>query len=1134
MTGRSDIPEGTVTVLFTDLVASTQLNQQLGDDEARTIGRSIERLALERIEAHRGVVIKEMGDGLMAAFSSARRAVVCSREIQQDMAQRNHREPTQIVQMRIGLHTGEVIEEDGDIHGETVIIARRIESLAPPGGVLASETVHMVLGTARDELEDRGLFELKGIATPWRLYEVPCSEPDDGAVLSDATATPYIGRAAERERLLELVAQVADGTGALVFISGEAGAGKSRLAGEAVDEANRRRLNVVSGACLDMDVPPPYQPLIDQLEQVARQTTPERMREILGENAPEVATLMPALRQRYHDIAEPPSLPPEQERRYLLHGMQEFLHRAALTRPQVLLFEDLHWADESTLLLLEHLAPQLATTRILVIGTFRPTDLGTDRPFSRSLANLTRARHATEIGLRPFSRDEVATMLAHRVGRTPPTALVDLVYSETEGNPFFAEETVRHLHETGKLFDESGAWRSGIGVGETEVPRSVALLIGRRLDGLQPATRKVLVAAAVVGRVFSFDLLAAVSASTEDELFNALEDAERLHLIEEVPGGGEARYGFVHEQFRQTLLGEFSLPRRQRLHVAAADALEAAVRPGMQVPTVEIANHLELAGSASPPERTAAALMASGRTALDALAFEDAMRLLERAATHLEHGDQNSWATAVALQARALRGSGQVDAALTALGRALRAVPAPGPTRAAILLQRSQLLLDQFRAAETLDDLQTVLDHHRGTGDRAAELEALLALSRAEYIMSLDQQDFAAKARDSYQAAYDLAEELGDNRAMARALIPTVWFTDYWADYRPTAQANALRAFELAAEAGDQDLLIDAESARLRVVGMAEGMELAEDLFTRLEARRDPVRLKEHCFWLMWVYWGAAQFDRCVAVCDRGIELAEQLGSAPVQYGSIKALALAHSGRFDEVDGALAQEVTDDDHPFGQAVAQLARAEYLATIEALDQAGAEAVNAYARATQLSRVWMQLWLVSLLTSIRARLVERGEPVPAVLADLLDATDVRPSKLASAELHLRSGRADEAREALEALALEVRAGGRLRELGEAQLLLAEAHLASGDNASVLAVTREAIALAQACGHDSITWKLRMLQVLALEAQGDRIEAAEQRAIVVEMFGVLSERITDTTLRACFEAQPLSPRLPSRPSP
>ena len=624
MQHRSDIPEGTVTVLFTDLVESTQLNQLLGDEEARAIGRATERLALERVEAHRGVLVKELGDGLMAVFTSARRAVNCAREIQLDMARRNRRESARPVHMRIGLHTGEIIEEDGDIHGETVIIARRIESLAPPGGILASETVHMVLGTARDELDDRGMFDLKGISSPWHLYEVPCHDPELPAV-QQVTMTPYVGRVAERTRLLDLVGRVAGGVGGLVLISGEAGAGKSRLASEALDEAQRQGLNVLTGACLDMAVPPPYQPLIDQLEQAARQISRERMREILGENAPEVATLMPSLRQRYRDIARTPDLPPEQERRYVLHGIREFLQRAARIRPQVLLYEDLHWADESTLLLLEHLAAELVAERILVIGTYRSTDLAPERPFARSLAHLARLRDVTEILLPPLDREDIAQLLHDQVGSTPPGALVDLVYAESDGNPFFAEETVRHLLETGRLFDDAGRWRTAGSLGETEVPRTVAMLVGRRLDELQPATRKVLAAAAVIGRVFPFQLLATISATDDDALFDALEDAERHHIIVEDAHGGAAHHRFVHEHFRHVLLLEFALPRRQRLHLLTADAIEAAARPGGSASFAEIANHLELAGSASSPSRTAAALVASAQAALAALAFEDSV-----------------------------------------------------------------------------------------------------------------------------------------------------------------------------------------------------------------------------------------------------------------------------------------------------------------------------------------------------------------------------------------------------------------------------------------------------------------------------------------------------------------------------
>ena len=238
--GQQEIPEGTVTVLFTDLVDSTRLNQALGDDGARAVGRQVEEMARAVVADNRGVLIKEMGDGLMAAFASARRAVAAAGEIQLEMGRLHRADLPDEVQMRIGLHTGEVIGEDGDIHGETVIIAKRIEGLAPAGGVLASETVYGVLGTAREELVDQGTAELKGIDNEWRLFLVPVPDDDrEEAVLADNAPTPYIGRVAEREQLRTVIEAAAEGRGAMVLIGGPAGMGKSRLTRETTVLAER-------------------------------------------------------------------------------------------------------------------------------------------------------------------------------------------------------------------------------------------------------------------------------------------------------------------------------------------------------------------------------------------------------------------------------------------------------------------------------------------------------------------------------------------------------------------------------------------------------------------------------------------------------------------------------------------------------------------------------------------------------------------------------------------------------------------------------------------------------------------------------------------------------------------------------
>ncbi len=290
------IPEGTVTVMCTDLVGSTPLNQKFGDVAATAIQSEIGKRSSEQIVKHRGVVFKDTGDGLIAAFQSARRAVACAQEIQRALARRNRERSDAQVQLRIGMHTGEVLEENGDLHGETVIISKRIQEAASSGAIFASETVHGVLGTMRAQLQDRGEFDLKGIAVPWRLYEVPWAEEAEGSILADSDLSPFVGRVAERARLRRMLERTKTGTGAFVLIGGEAGMGKTRLVREAAEEASQLGMLALTGHCLDMETVQPYLPVIEQIEQAARTVSPEQLRQALGENAAEVAKLMPELR----------------------------------------------------------------------------------------------------------------------------------------------------------------------------------------------------------------------------------------------------------------------------------------------------------------------------------------------------------------------------------------------------------------------------------------------------------------------------------------------------------------------------------------------------------------------------------------------------------------------------------------------------------------------------------------------------------------------------------------------------------------------------------------------------------------------------------------------------------------------
>ena len=1113
----AEIPEGTVTVLFSDLVESTQLNQSLGDAAAREIGRRVDEMARRAVADQRGALIKEMGDGLMAAFASTRRAVAAAREMQTEM-RRLHRDGLDAaVQMRIGLHTGEVIDEDGDIHGETVIIAKRIEGLAPPGGILASETVHGVLGTARDELVDQGLAELKGIAAEWRLFLVPVPELEEAdETLPDNAPTPYVGRVAEREQLRSLVEAAANGHGSTVLIGGPAGLGKSRLTLETAEIARRLGMVVYLGNCLDMSSPPPYQPTIDHFEQAMRTASPEAFRTALGVNAPEISKLLPSLRQRYDDIPPSPELTPEQERRYMLHGVGEFIERAATNQSMVLVFEDLHWADESTLLLFRHVGARAGEIPLLMVGTYRDDELDGQRPLSTAIGPLFRDVGAVDLRPRLLDIDEVTAVLAARAGSDPPRELVDLVYSETQGNPFFVEELFRHLRESGRLFDDEGTWRSGFEIGETEVPQGVRLVIGRRLDQLGPDHRKVLASAAVIGRAFTFELLAAVSSVDEDDIFDALEAAERSNVIEELPADREAGYLFVHEQIRQTLVGELSQARRQRVHVRIADALDAS---GRSVPA-ELAHHLVSAGPVAPADRTAAALVAAAVRNIDTLAFEDALHQLGLA---LDLADPSTGRSIQVMRVEAMRGAGRIEDALGVLDDQLGSV-VDGSEEIALRLQRVRLLNDQYRAAEGLDDIAWLVE--AAGDDPELNVAVQLARGRAFYIMSLDESGHAEAARDAYAAAYDAASAIDDKVSMARALLPTTWFTDYWPDYSTTAQANVEEALALAEVVGDDDLILDSQATLMHRGGTSWNLDASEELLAHLEQRRDPVKLNAHCFWMMWQYQAYGRFASSVATCDRGIQLADLIGSAPVMYGSIKAINLVEMGRYGEVAGAIAQEVTDDDHPFGQAMASFARSLYLTRICAWGPAAHSLNDTLRRAGEHQRVWMQSWAGSAMAVVEAHCrvggVTDGPAEFSTFGEWSHGTS-------GAQIALAEGDPARALELAERLVGPNRAGQARpasRDLVVAHDLVARAHLELGNHAAALDVSTAGLELAEPMEFGSAIWRLRRIRALALGGLGRLDEAATEAALAEAEFETLAQRIAEPDLQDWFRRQPLAP--------
>jgi tetratricopeptide (TPR) repeat protein len=280
-----------------------------------------------------------------------------------------------------------------------------------------------------------------------------------------------------------------------------------------------------------------------------------------------------------------------------------------------------------------HLANRIAKLPVVIIGTYRSGYSDDNPALVRTLEELIR------MGVRPqklggLSRDAIAQMLEDLSQRQVPASLISLIFEESQGYPFFVEEVYRHLIEEGKLLDPAGQFRTDITIDESDVPENIRLIIGRRLQRLDENENRVLAAAAVIGRSFSFKLLTAVCEVDVDELFDVIEKAQKMGVIIPSSEGPETPFAFAHELTRQTLLAGISVPRQEQLHESVAAAIERLYPQAIKERAGEIANHLIKAGSFADERKLVRTLILAGNTALEAAAFEEARSSFQTALSH--------------------------------------------------------------------------------------------------------------------------------------------------------------------------------------------------------------------------------------------------------------------------------------------------------------------------------------------------------------------------------------------------------------------------------------------------------------------------------------------------------------------
>ena len=571
----------TVTMLVTDLVGSTVIAERIGPvatEELRTEHFGLLREALERAG---GREVKNLGDGLMTVFDSASQSLLCAVEMQQAIEARNRRaeEPLGV---RIGVSLGDATAEEGDYFGWPAVEASRLCAAAEGGQIVVNVLVRQVAGEREDErFRSLGGLELKGISEPVQAFELQWEPLRSTGIalperLRELPATGYVGRVAERERLTELWGEACQGSLRLALISGEAGVGKTRLSTHLALHVRGEGATVLYGRC-DEDLGVPYQPWAQALGYLVNEAPQKVLDAYVECHGGDLARLIPALRDRVPELPSAHESDPETERYLLYAAVAGLLEGASEREPLLLILDDLHWADQPTLSLLRHVVTADASMRVMVVGTYRDSDLSRGHPLTALLADLHRDQGGERMKLTGLGSADVLALMEAAAGHEfddDGRALAAEITRETAGNPFFAGELLRHLTESGAIVrQDDGRWQLVGALPAMGLPQSVREVIGRRVDRLGPDARSALSAGAVVGRDFDVDLLLAVVELPETRLLDLLDEAVSASLLQE-SSERAGRFTFTHALVEHALCEDLGATRRARLHKRIAEALE--------------------------------------------------------------------------------------------------------------------------------------------------------------------------------------------------------------------------------------------------------------------------------------------------------------------------------------------------------------------------------------------------------------------------------------------------------------------------------------------------------------------------------------------------------------------------------
>jgi class 3 adenylate cyclase/tetratricopeptide (TPR) repeat protein len=990
----------TVTVLFTDMVGSTAQRQRLGDEAANAVLAEHDEIVRRAAESHGGRVVEGTGDGAMLAFLGAGEAVRAAVAIQQDVEQRNRR-ATERIELRIGLSLGDLsVGEDG-VHGMAAHEAARVCALADADQILVTDVVRVVAGSRLDEYEVRahGTHELKGFAVPvtvWSVQWLPLRTDESklpGRLVGAASDAffGFFGRTAELAVLGE-ARKRAQGSQRcqVVFVAGEAGIGKTALVAQASRAAVDEGALVLFGHA-DEDVGIAYQPWIEVVSRVVRECDRELVTGLRAAQRAALARLVPDIDSGGERVGDP-----DTERLLLWEGITELIAAASQHQSVMLVLDDLHWADTGSLQLLRHVIGSAASMNVTIAITYRDTDLTRGHPLTNLLADLHAQANVTRISLAGLEDVELIELMEAAAGHSLDDDGVGLAHAlrrETDGNPFFSGEILRHLGESGQIIQgEDGRWTVAVGLEDVGLPTSVRDVVGRRVERLGDQALRTLRMAAVIGREFDIGLLATLADLDDDAVLDVMDAAAAAAVLTE--SDIHDRYRFTHALIQHALYDELSPARRQRAHQRIAETLETDAAENDPTIVAELARHWIAATRPAELEKALHYARRAGDLARDALAPEDAIRWYRQALDMLDRSnppDLHQRAELLAILGAAQRQAGHHEYRDTLLGAADLAERLDDSA----CLIRAALGFSQGASLFGDEDAKRVaaaaLERVTGGPTRARLLAAFSAAHDGTFDWQT-RRDFALQALDEARNTDD---------ATFVDVVRDAQLTIMTPDRLVVGVEDLERAAALADRLADPVLAAD---VRFHLVGaryMQCDLEGADSLIVEVEDLADRIGLSFHEWRAALLATGrmllAGRPDAAESSNERALELGAAAGAldALAAHGALLLHVRWQQGRLDEIADFFI-DVANDNPSIAALRGQLP--ELLTAMGRVDEArerlATEADNGF------DFPYDHTWLAVMMTLLDAAATTRDIVAARMLIDRVAPYDTQVAVVSSA--------------------------------------------------------------------------------------------------------------------------------------